>query len=111
MQDAKNPHAAIRTAVQDALVEIGRIDDAADVAKEVVRRLLAPEIGWAFAALRREDLPRTASIRQRRDLTSNPRVTRWYECPSCLWTAVAEYCRYCENCGTRVEWIPSLVVT
>ena len=111
MQDAKNPHAAIRTAVQDALVEIGRTENAADVAQAVVSRLLAPEIGWALAALKRDDIPRTASIRQRRDHTPSPRVTRWYECPACLWTAVAEYCRYCENCGTRVEWIPALVVT
>ena len=111
MQDAKNPHAAIRTAVQDALVEIGRTDGSADVVTAVLRHLLAPEMSWAFAALWREDVPRTASIRQRRDHMPSPRVTRWYECPSCLWTAVAEYCRYCENCGTKVEWMSAPVVT
>ena len=105
MQDAKTPHEAIRTAVQDALTEIGRTDNAADTITALMRRLLSPEIGWALAALKPDGPPRVAPIRQQRDVIASSRVTRWYECSSCLWSAVAEYCRYCENCGTRIEWM------
>lgn len=111
MQDARNPHEAIRTAVQDALTEMTRTNNTADTVTALMRRLLSPEIGWALAALRADGPARIAPIRQQRDLVPRPRVTRWYECSSCLWTAVAEYCRYCENCGARIEWTAAPVVT
>ena len=110
MQDAKTPHEAIRTVVQDALAETHGLENA-DTVTVLIRRLMAPEISWALTALKPDGPPRVASIRQQRDLIPRPRVTRWYECSSCLWSAVAEYCRYCENCGARIEWTATLVVT
>ena len=110
MQDAKNPHEAIRTAVQDALAET-KGTATTDTVTALLRRLLAPDIGWALAALKPDGLPRLAPIRQQRDMMPRPRVTRWYECSSCKWSAVAEYCRYCENCGARIDWVASPVVT
>jgi hypothetical protein len=108
--DAKNPHEAIRAAVQGALSEVGRTANSADLIAALERHLCAPENRWALAALGRE-APRRAAIRQRPDLPPRPRVTRWFECPSCLWTAVAEYSRCCEHCGAKVEWMPPPVVT
>jgi hypothetical protein len=110
VQNAKTPHEAIRTAVQDALTEVNGIGNA-DTVTALMRRLLAPDMAWALAALKPDGPPRIAAIRKRRDVTPGPRVTRWYECSSCLWSAVAEYCRYCENCGARIEWMTPPVVT
>lgn len=109
MQDAKNPHAALRTVVQDALVETGHADRVADVTAAVMRRLLAPEISWALAALSRDGSLRSVTIRQPIHHQPRPRVTRWFECPACLWAAVAESARCCENCGAKVEWVRPIV--
>ena len=104
MQDARDPHAAIRTAVQDALAENGCAAIAPEIMAAVMQRLLATDMLWVFAALAQPSRLRTATISRSGQLTPRPRMARWFECPSCLFSGVAEYSRCCENCGAKIEW-------